>query len=97
MKVLLFLLPLALLAEPEQQSCKVATMNKSRTHPMTHQEIKKEIENNLDIIDRCQNYPDVIKEAELYNEYLLFKYLKLPTVHVKEDDLIERCRRINYQ
>ncbi|MGB5506819.1 MAG: hypothetical protein WBM70_09040 [Sulfurovum sp.] len=97
MKVLLLWLPLALLAEAEIQSCKAAIMKKSRIHPIAHEEIKQEIEINLDIIDRCQNYPDVIKEAELYNEYLLFKYLKLPTVRVNEDDLLERCRRINYQ
>ena len=96
MKVLLLLLPLALLAKQEPQPCKTATMNKSRTHPVTHKEIKNEIENNLYIIEECQNYPDVIKEAELYNEYLLFKYLKLPTVHVNDDDLVERCRRLDH-
>ena len=91
MKSLPFLLPLALLASP----CDVATMNKSRIHPITIEEIKKEIENNLHIIDECQNYPDVTKEAKLYNEYLLFKYLKLPTVHAYDDDLIDKCRRVN--
>ena len=91
MKLLLFLLPLSLLAE----SCKEATMNKSRTHPITHEEIRKEIENNLRIIDTCQAYSEVIREAELYNEYLLFKLLKLPTVNLNDDELIERCRRIN--
>ena len=91
MKVLLFLLPLALLAGP----CEVATLNKSRIHPITIEEIRKEIENNLYIIDTCQNYPEVVKEAKLYNEYLSFKYLKLPTVQVNDDDLTERCKRIN--
>lgn len=91
MKVLLFLLPLALFASP----CKVATKNKSRIHPVTIEEIKNEIENNLHIIDGCQNYSDVVKEAELYNEYLLFRYLKLPTVQANDDDLTERCKRIN--
>ena len=90
MKVLLFLLPLALLAGP----CEVATLKKSRIHPITFEEIEKEIENNLYIIDKCKNYPDVVKEAELYNDYLSFKYLKLPTVQVN-DDLIERCMQIN--
>ena len=91
MKVLLFLLPLSLFASP----CAVATMNKSRTHPITIEEINNEIENNLHIIDKCRNYPDVVKEAKLYNEYLLFKYLKLPTVQANDDDLTERCKRIN--
>lgn len=91
MKVLLFLLPLTLLAD----TCKVATMKKSRMHPITHEEIKKEMENNLLIIDTCQEYPDVVREAELYNEYLIFKFLKLPTVHMSDDELIERCKRIN--
>ena len=93
MKVLLFLLPMVLLAD----TCKMATMKKSRTHPMTHAEINMEIENNLLIIENCKKYPDVVREAELYNEYLLFKYLKLPTVHMSDDDLIERCKRINQQ
>ena len=70
-------------------------MNKSRIHPITIEEIQNEIENNLYIIDKCQNYSDVVKEAKLYNEYLLFKYLKLPTVQVNDDDLTERCKRIN--
>ncbi len=70
-----------------------AIMNKSRIHPMTYEEIKKEITNNLIIIENCQNYPDVIKEAELYNEYLLFKQFKIPTILVNEGDLIERCKR----
>ena len=91
MKVLLFLLPLALLAGP----CEVAIMNKSRIHPITLEEIEKEIENNLHIIDECQKYSGVAEEAKLYNEYLLFKYLKLPSIHVNYDDLIERCRRVN--
>ena len=91
MKILLFFLPLVLLSEP----CKVATLKKSRIHPVTTEEIKKEIENNLNIIDKCKNYHNVVKEAKLYNEYLLFKYLRLPTVHVNDDDLIERCKRIN--
>ena len=76
-------------------SCKVAVNQKSRVHPITHEEIKKEIDNNLLIIEECRNYPDVVKEAKLYNEYLLFKYLKLPTVHVKNDDLIEKCKRVH--
>ncbi len=91
MKVLLLLLPLALLAGP----CEVATLKKSRIHPITTEEIKKEIENNLYIIDKCQKYSDVVKEAKLYNAYLLFKYLKLPTVHANDDDLLERCKRVN--
>ena len=91
MKVLLFLLPLTLFAD----TCKDATMKKSRTHHMTHTEINTEIENNLLIIENCRVYPDVVKEATLYNEYLLFKYLKLPTVYMSDDDLIERCKRIN--
>jgi|GEM_PF-1610397 hypothetical protein len=94
MKVLLFLLPLALFSGPEFQRCKVASMNKARIHPMSNEEIKKEIENNLYIIRECQNYPDIIKEAELYNEYLLFRYLRLPTVHIYDDKLLERCRRL---
>ena len=76
-------------------SCKTAIKKKARVHPITHEEIQKEIDNNLLIIEECRDYPDVIKEAELYNEYLLFKYLKLPTVHVNNDDLIERCKRVN--
>lgn len=91
MKVLLFFLPLSLFASP----CDVAIMNKSRIHPITTEEIKNEIENNLYIIDKCQNYSDVVKEAKLYNEYLLFKYLKLPTIQANDDDLTERCKRIN--
>ena len=94
MKVLLFLLPLALCAETKLQLCKIATMNKSRIHPMSSEEIKKEIENNLNIIDKCQNYPEIIKETELYNEYLLFKYLKLPTVPLYDDKLLEKCKRL---
>ena len=76
-------------------SCKVAINNKSRVHPITQEEIKKEIDNNILIIQECRDYPDVVKEAKLYNEYLLFKYLKLPTVHVKNDDLIEKCKRVH--
>jgi hypothetical protein len=76
-------------------SCKVAINKKSRVHPITPEEIKKEIDNNLLIIQECQDYPDVVKEAELYNEYLFFKYLKLPTVHVKNDDLNEKCKRVH--
>lgn len=88
---LLFLLPLALFAG----ACDVATQKKSRTHPITTEEIEKEIENNIHIIEACKDYSGVVREAELYNEYLLFKYLKLPTVSVNNNDLIERCRRIN--
>jgi len=88
---LLFLLPLALFAGP----CEVATLKKSRTHPVTTEEIEKEIENNLHIINACKDYSGVVNEAELYNKYLLFKYLKLPTAPVNNNDLIERCRRIN--
>jgi methyl coenzyme M reductase subunit C len=76
-------------------SCKVAINQKSRVHPITPEEIKKEIDNNLLIIQECRDYPDVVKEAILYNEYLLFKYLKLPTVHVKNDDVIEKCKRVH--
>mgnify|MGYP000368534674 CR=1 FL=1 len=90
MKFLLFILPFTLLAD----TCRDATMKKSRMHPVTHEEISKEIENNLLIIDKCKEYRDVVREAELYNEYLLFKYLKLPTVHMSDDELIERCKRI---
>ena len=91
MKTLLFLLPLVLLASP----CDVATMKKSRTHPITTEEIEKEIENNLHIIKECKDYSGVVKEAELYNEYLLFKYLKLPTIQANDDDLVERCKRVH--
>ena len=94
MKVLLFLLPLVMLATPVPESCKAFTMNKSRIHPVTIEEIEKEIENNLHIIEECKDYSDVTKEAELYNEYLMFKYLKLPTVHAHDDGLLERCRRL---
>lgn len=93
-KILLFLLPLALLADSNVQSCNAAIINKSRTHPVTTKEIKKEIENNLNIIDKCHKYPDIVEEAKLYNEYLEFKYLKLPTVFVNENELIKRCRRL---
>ena len=91
MKTLLFLLPLVLLAGP----CDEATMKKSRTHPITTEEIEKEIENNLNIIKECKDYSGVVKEAELYNEYLLFKYLKLPTIQANDNDLIERCKRVH--
>ena len=91
MKTLLFLLPLVLLSGP----CDVAIMKKSRTHPITTEEIEKEIENNLQIIKECKNYSGVVKEAELYNEYLLFKYLKLPTIQANDNDLIERCKRVH--
>ena len=94
MKAWLLLLPLALFAESNLQICKTATMHKSRIHPMSTEEIKKEIENNNDIIEKCKNYPDIVKEAELYNEYLLFKYLKLPTVPLYDDNLLERCRKL---
>ena len=76
-------------------SCKAATKKKSRIHPITQEEIKIEIDNNLLIIQECRDYPDVVREAELYNEYLLFKYLKLPTVRVNNDDLMERCKRVH--
>ena len=95
MKVLLFLLPMVLFAESKFQLCKIATMNQSRIHPISSEEIKKEIESNLDIIAKCQNYPDIIKETELYNEYLLFKYLKLPTVPLYDEKLLEKCRRLD--
>lgn len=62
---------------------------------MTHEEIQKEIDINLLIIKECRAYPDVVREAELYNEYLLFKYLKLPTVLFNNDELIERCEQVD--
>ena len=71
-----FFLPLVLLANP----CDVVTQKKSRTHPITTEEIEKEIANNIQIIEACKDYSGVVREAELYNEYLLFKYRKLPTV-----------------
>lgn len=74
-------------------SCKDAIKNKSRLHPITTEEIQKEIENNLRIIEACKGYAEVVKEAELYNEYLLFKYLKLPTVYANDDSFLERCKR----
>ena len=92
MKILLLLLPLILLGD----ACRIATISKSRTHPVTQDEIKKEIENNLLIIKSCHKYPEVTAEAKLYNEYLLFKYLKLPTVHLNDNELIERCRSVNH-
>ena len=95
MKILLFLLPLIMLAKPVPESCKAVTTNKSRIHPITIEEIEKEIENNLHIIEECKDYSDVTKEAELYNEYLMFKYLKLPTVPLYDNKLLERCRRLN--
>ena len=92
MKILLISL---LLLTYVSGSCKEVIKKKSRIHPITPEEIKIEIDNNLLIIQECRNYPDVVKEAKLYNEYLLFKYLKLPTVHVKNDDLIEKCKRVH--
>ena len=74
-------------------SCKDAVRSKSRLHPFTTEEIQKEIENNLRIIEACKGYAEVVKEAELYNEYLLFKYLKLPTVYANDDTFLERCKR----
>lgn len=95
MKAVLLLLPLLLFSESALKSCKAALKKQSRIHPILHKEIKAEIENNLLIIEACQSYPDVKKEAKLYNEYLLFKYLRLPTIQVHDEDLIERCRRIS--